>query len=155
MLFRSLKSFDVFTVPLDFRSTKTNEPHVNVDHIVNNDAALDNINAALDVYSIINHVLDALSDYQESRISHALARLNKKTLQRTTGAHAEGAALKHAAANAEIDSSYAGAVRRAADRVQHAVNVVLMQELIGLRHSHAMLTQRVGMAGQIMSGTCW
>lgn len=148
----SLKSFDVFTVPLDFRSTKTHDPHVSVDHIVNNDAALDNINAALDVYNIINSVLYALSNYQESRISHALARLDKKTLQRTTGVHAEGAALKYAAANAEIDSSYAGAVRRAADRVQHAVNVVLMQELIGLRHSHAMLTQRVGAAGHIMTG---
>jgi uncharacterized protein with PIN domain len=48
--------------------------------------------------------------------------------------------------------SYHKLISRIADRVPHAINMLLFKELLSARRDLVMLSQRVGLAGQVMSG---
>jgi hypothetical protein len=48
--------------------------------------------------------------------------------------------------------SYHKLISRIADRVPHAINMLLFKELMSARRDVIMLSQRVGLAGQVMSG---
>jgi hypothetical protein len=146
---------ELFTYVLDFRTAKTGDHAVTVDYLVNMESSLSDINKVLGADDAVKNILRQLSPEQTAAIKREVSRLDRMTLHKSTGVHAEQNAINHASALATVDDSYAAAVRRAADRVQHAVNIVLMQELIACRHAQTMLAQRVGAAGQVMAGASW